>query len=61
MACYPERTFPARVPLGLFSFRDECLNASSAWKLARIMDWLGGWIEQDSSVLSNVIAEMISI
>lgn len=25
------------------------------------MDWLEGWIEQDPSELSNVIAEMISI
>lgn len=25
------------------------------------MDWLGDWIEQDPSELSNVIAEMVSI
>lgn len=36
----------------------ECLLG---WKLAGIMVWFGGWVAQDSSELSNVIAEMISV
>lgn len=50
-----------RVLPGLFSFRVWCLNAWSAWKLAAVMDWLGGWIEQVPSELSSVVAEMVSI